>query len=98
MAKKPELDCCGEGKERCCGPKCKCHDEKKSKEKTIKVYFCPKCRSKDVGYIFTFGNIFGIIPKMRCKKCGYTGIFPQLVIPLSKLLKLNKKYEKGKKK
>jgi hypothetical protein len=93
MTKKPKLDCCGEGEERCCGAKCKCHDEGKN-EKNIKVYFCPRCRSKDVKYIFTFGNIFGILPKMKCQKCGYTGIFPQLVIPQKKLDKLNKKYKR----
>ena len=31
-------------------------------EKMIKVYFCPKCQSKDVGYVFGFKNVFGISP------------------------------------
>jgi predicted Zn-ribbon and HTH transcriptional regulator len=58
-------------------------------DKHIKVYFCPKCKSKDVGFIFTWGNIFGIIPKMRCRKCGFESVaFPQLHISEKKLNKM----------
>jgi len=62
------------------------------KHKPLKIYFCPKCKSKDVGFIFTFRNIFGIIPKMRCKKCGFESIgFPQITISKEQLAKLEKK-------
>ena len=62
----------------------------KGKDKTIKLYFCPKCKSKEVGYIFEFQNIFGIIPRMKCRKCKNQGIFPIMVFNLNKLNK-NKK-------
>jgi len=65
----------------------------KNKE-TLKIYFCPKCKSKEVGYVFTFRNIFGIIPKMKCRKCGREGFFPIMEIDLKKL----KEFEKSKKK
>ena len=82
-------------KENCECEFCGC-EEKEKKQKDVKVYFCPKCRSNDVRYIFELRNIFGIIPKMRCKKCGYEGLFPQLVIPKKDLEKLNKKARKKK--
>lgn len=88
-AEKKETECCS----FCgCDEKC-CKKMKNEKDKVVKVYFCPNCRSKDVGYIFTLRNIFGILPKMRCRKCGYESVvFPQLVISGKKLDKLNKKY------
>ena len=57
-----------------CGDKsCKC-------EKSIKVSFCPKCKSRDVKYVFGVKNLFGVIPKMRCGKCGLEmNSFPLLV-------------------
>ncbi len=59
--------------------------------KKIKVLFCPKCRSYDVRYTFGFGNLFGIIPKMKCSKCGYTNVsFPILVVDESKLKKVRR--------
>ena len=83
MAKKKIKEKC----DGCCN--CTCNDEKEAKP--LKVYFCPKCESKDVGYVFRFGNAFGVIPKMECKKCGFsTMIFPQLVINADKL-KMRKK-------
>jgi hypothetical protein len=61
----------------------------------IKVYFCPQCRSKDVGYIFGIKNVFGIIPKMKCKKCKFEAmVFPLLVISEEKIKKLNKRMKK----
>ena len=61
-------------------------------EKTVKVYFCPQCKSEQVGYVFRFGNAFGVIPKMECKKCKYCApVFPQWVIGQKELDKLNKK-------
>ena len=78
---KQEMDCCG---------KCEC-----DKEDEIKVYFCPKCRSKDVKYIFGMGNLFGILPKMKCGKCGCEAkIFPILVTNKGHLNKLNKRSKK----
>lgn len=67
------------------------------KEKTIKVSFCPKCKSEQVGYIFRFSNAFGVIPKMECEKCKFSSsIFPQWVIGKKELDKLNKKAVKKK--
>jgi len=72
--------------------KCTC-----KKEKPLKVYFCPKCKSTDVGFVFRFQNLFGLLPRIVCKKCNYSsGMFPIAVIPKSKLNKLNKKEENKK--
>lgn len=60
------------------------------KDKTIKLYFCPECKSKEVGYIFELHNIFGIIPRMRCKSCKREGFFPIMVVDIKSLNKLNK--------
>src|SRR3989338_5514697 len=47
------------------------------KGKTIKIYFCPKCKSKNIKYIFTLATLFGLLPKQRCMSCGYeAAIFP----------------------
>lgn len=62
-----------------------------NKDNKLKIYFCPKCKSKEVGYIFTLRNIFGIIPKMKCRKCQHEGIFPIIEIDLNKLKKFEKK-------
>lgn len=84
MAKMKKEKCDG-----CCD--CTCGKEE-TNVKPLKVYFCPKCESKEVGYIFRLGNAFGILPKMECKKCGFSGIvFPQLVINMDKLNKKGKK-------
>ena len=49
-------------------------------EKKIKVSFCPKCKSRSVKYVFGFGNLFGVVPKMRCEDCGFEmNSFPVLV-------------------
>ena len=54
----------------------------------IKVSFCPACKSYDVRYTFGFGNLFGVMPKMKCSECGYTNVsFPILVVDKSKLEK-----------
>jgi len=60
----------------------------------LKIYFCPKCKSHEVGYVFTIRNLFGIIPKMQCKKCKHTGIFPIMEINSSKLRDFERKNEK----
>ncbi len=65
----------------------------------VKVSVCPVCRSTDVGYIFTLGNLFGVIPRMKCKKCDHTAsIFPLYVLNKKQLKKSKKKSKKGKKK
>lgn len=77
---------------------CCCHDcgcESSAKIDTVKVYFCPKCGSKEVGFVFRFGNAFGVIPKMECKKCKFAGsIFPLLVVDKESLKKQNAKINK----
>jgi len=68
----------------------------KEKERTLKVYFCPSCKSEQVGYVFRLGNAFGVIPKMECKQCKYSApIFPQWVVGQKKLNELNKKVKKN---
>ena len=54
-------------------------------DKEIKVYFCPKCKSTDVKFAFGLGNLFGVIPRQRCGKCGREGMFPILVTSKNKL-------------
>jgi len=76
---------------------CHCGCEETKKE-TMKVYFCPKCGSKEVGFVFRFGNAFGVIPKMECKKCSFNGsIFPLLVVDKESLNKENNKIKSKKK-
>lgn len=81
----------------CIGPECKepsksVHGSLTAKEKITKIYFCPKCKSEQVGYVFRFANAFGVIPKMECRKCKYSAtVFPQWVIGDRKLKELNKK-------
>jgi hypothetical protein len=49
-------------------------------EKEIRVSFCSNCKSRDVRYVFGFGNLFGVIPRMKCMKCGNMAVsFPVLV-------------------
>ena len=60
-------------------------------KKKVKVSICPKCRTVDVGYVFKIKNLFGLIPKMTCKKCGYSNVtFPVAVIEEDKLKNLLK--------
>ena len=57
-------------------------------DREVKVYFCPDCKSTDVKYVFGLGNLFGVIPKMRCGKCGLEmASFPLLVTSKNKLKK-----------
>ena len=80
-------------KSECCCHDCGC----KEKVKLVKVYFCPKCGSKEVGFVFKFGNAFGVIPRMECKKCKFSGsIFPLLVVDKESLNKQNEKIIKSK--
>jgi hypothetical protein len=67
----------------------------KKQNKQVKVYFCPRCRSMNVGFIFGVRNLMGILPRMKCKNCSFEGgVFPLAVISQSKLDKLNKKTKK----
>jgi Na+-translocating ferredoxin:NAD+ oxidoreductase RNF subunit RnfB len=46
----------------------------------VKAYFCPKCESVNVGFVFRFGNLFGLMPRMQCRDCGFVAVsFPILV-------------------
>ncbi len=66
-------------------------------KKTIKVYFCPKCRSTEVHHPFRISNAFGIIPKWECSKCKFSApAFPIGIINKDKIDKLNKKTNKKK--
>ena len=79
--KKASCELCGEDK-------CKC-------AKDIRVYFCPECQSTEVRYSFGLGNLFGVIPKMKCLKCGYSATtFPILVTNKKNLAKATKKLKK----
>jgi len=67
-------------------------------EKQIKVSFCPKCKSTDVKYVFGVWNLFGIIPKMKCEKCGIEMPSFPLLVTSKKLLAASGKVKKKKKK
>lgn len=84
----PKLECCGIEEKTT-------KKSEKNTEKYIEVYVCPKCRSVDVGFIFSLKNLFGIIPRMKCNKCFYEGaIFPKWKITKKAL----EEFEKNKKK
>lgn len=73
--------------------------ESQNEQKVIKVYFCPACGSKDVGYVFRLRNFFGIIPQMECRVCGFKGMtFPILAVHEKHLKKANEKIKQKKKK
>lgn len=64
-------------------------------EKEIKISFCPKCKSRDVKYVFELGNLFGVIPKMKCGKCGFDSVsFPVLTINEEELKRVVGKMKK----
>lgn len=74
-----------------------------AKDKEIRVYFCPRCKSTSIRYIFGFGNVFGVIPRQKCQNCGLEApAFPILVTSSEKLAreskrKIKSKSKKGKK-
>ncbi len=79
----PRLKCCG--REKC------------TYEKEIRVYFCPKCNSHNVRYVFEFRNLFGIMPKKRCLDCGFeSAVFPIWVTSKKKIEEAKKKLKKKK--
>jgi len=72
-----------------CSCDCECNKE-------IKLYFCPKCRSKNVAGVFSLRNAFGMFPRWKCKSCGFEAMtFPIMVFDPGKFKenknKLNKK-------
>jgi hypothetical protein len=83
---KPQAcELCGEGK-------CKC-------EKDFRVYFCPKCNSHNIKYVFELRNIFGVIPKQRCLSCGFEApSFPVWITNKKKIHEAALKIKKTKKK
>jgi hypothetical protein len=65
--------------------KCECCDGGCG-DKDVRVSFCPMCKSLEVKYVFGLGNLFGVIPKMRCGECGFeSATFPVLVTTEKKL-------------
>ena len=71
--------------------KCPCCN----KGKEISVSFCPSCKSRDVKYVFGLGNLFGVMPKMKCGDCGFEcQSFPILTISEKDLKKAVKKVKK----
>ena len=88
MSKNKTCELCGG--EVCDGEKCSCMNEK-----PVRVYFCPQCKSKQVKYVFNLQNLFGVIPRIRCEKCGYSAPqFPLLVVSAGALRKASKKKSK----
>jgi hypothetical protein len=78
------------GCDLCDGTACKC-------DKQIKVSFCPECKSRDVKYVFGVKNLFGVIPKMKCGKCGLEMPSFPLLVTSKKLLAASDKGKKKKK-
>lgn len=71
---------------------CECDHCECDKTDLVRVYFCPKCKSQNVGYTFGLKNLLGIIPRMQCQKCGFhSSVFPQWVVEEKKLNSANKK-------
>jgi len=68
-----------------------CNGDACKSEKDIRVSFCPKCKSRNVKYVFEVKNLFGVLPKMRCEKCGTEmPSFPVLVTNKKLLAKSSK--------
>lgn len=55
-------------------------------DKELKMYFCPKCKSKKVKMIQGWRNAFGMFPRWKCDNCGFENMaFPILVMNAGKL-------------
>ncbi len=67
----------------------KCIFGKSCEEKEkVEAYFCPQCKSVNVGYVFGLGNLFGVMPKMECRGCGFSSVsFPIVVANKKKFVK-----------
>lgn len=70
--------------------------EKINKEtiKPLRIRFCTECKSADVRFVFRLKNLFGLIPRIECLKCGNSSNDFPIVIVNPK----NKKIKKGVKK
>jgi Zn ribbon nucleic-acid-binding protein len=67
------------------------------KKEKVSVRFCPECKSTDVGFVFRLQNIFGLMPRVECRKCGFQDVdFPLLVVGKDSLEKKGKKKAKKK--
>jgi len=75
-----------------------CKDRICNDDKPIRVSFCPKCKSRDVKYVFEIRNAFGIIPKMRCKNCGNEAATFPILVTSKKLLEASMRSKQIKKK
>ncbi|MFA5061047.1 MAG: hypothetical protein WC494_01900 [Candidatus Pacearchaeota archaeon] len=81
----PNFKCCGE-------EECDCND-------VVKVFFCPKCKSHNVRYIFGIWNLLGIIPRQKCFDCGFeSNGFPILITTKGKIKEAEKSLKKKSKK
>ncbi len=69
----------------------------KSSDKQIRVAFCPKCKSRNIRHIFRLGNLFGVLPKMRCGNCGNEMITFPVLVTTEKILNKIEKAKKQKK-
>jgi hypothetical protein len=70
-----------------------------NKEEVVKIYFCPKCKSHNVRYIFGVKNLLGLIPKQKCFDCGFeSNGFPLLVTTKGKIQEAKEKLKKKAKK
>lgn len=85
MKKKlPTFHCCGE-------EECDCN-------RVVKVYFCPKCKSYNVRYVFRISNLLGVIPRQECLDCGFKSSgFPMLVTTKGKIKEAKDKLKNKKK-
>ena len=77
-------------------------EARKMNEKTIKplrIKFCPGCKSADVRFVFRMQNLFGLIPRIECLRCGnYGSDFPILIVNPEDKNKRNKRVVKKTKK
>ena len=77
-----------------CGESCTMEKETKkrnTKKEKVKIRFCPKCGNTEVKFIFKLKNLFGVLPRMECPKCGYhNAIFPIIEIEKGKIKEVEK--------
>jgi hypothetical protein len=77
-----KCELCGETTSRCV---CK-------KNRPLKIRFCPECKSSDVKFVFKLKNLFGLVPRMTCMKCGnHAPDFPIAIVPAKKKKTIKKK-------
>lgn len=71
-----------------CNIGCGCDDRQ------IRVSFCPKCKSRDIKHVFELRNLFGVLPKMRCGKCGNEMVVFPVLVTNKKILEESEKSRK----